>query len=99
MPAAARKLKDIPKGTVPYISIVDLIVFKINSCGLRAQGSKKRRDALDAGNLLDKETQASPLSLTSAQKAIVEPCIVDVVAHGGHSEKWWRERLGLPDTQ
>lgn len=96
MPNAAKKVQDIPDGTVPHISVIDLIVFKINSCGLRAQDSKKRRDALDAEALLEKETRVSPLSLTKEQKRIVELCIPDVVAHGGQSEEWWRSRLDLP---
>lgn len=90
------KLQDIAAGVVPYISVIDLLVFKIRSCGLRAQGFKKRRDAVDAENLLENETQVSPLSLSNAQKAIVEPCIADVVAHGKHTEQWWKTRLGMP---
>lgn len=96
MPPAAKKLLDIPKGAVPYIAAIDLIVFKINSCGLRAQGSKKRRDATDAETLLEKVIQSAPLSLSPQQKSIVEPCLADMVAHGSHAEEWWRTYLGLP---
>lgn len=95
MPAAAAELKDIPENVIPYISPTDLIVIKINSCGLRPQEKKKRTDATDAEALLEREALHSPLSLTSAQQAMVEPCIADVVMHGKHPEQWWRERLGL----
>ncbi len=95
MPADAQKLKYIPHCTVPYISPTDLIVFKINSCGLRAQASKKRTHAADAQALLELETRRHALSLTVTQREIVEPCIADVVKHGNMSEEWWRERLGL----
>ncbi|KAF2230122.1 hypothetical protein EV356DRAFT_580299 [Viridothelium virens] len=96
MPSAAEKLKDIPDGTVPYISPIDLIIFKINSCGLRAQLTKRVTDASDAETLLEMETSRSPLSLTATQQATVEACIADVVTHGSMTEEWWRERLGLP---
>ena len=96
MPAAAVKLRDLPAGAIPWISAIDLIVFKINSCGLRAQAQKKRTDATDAQVLLERLTLNGSLNLAAAQRAIVEPCIQDVVAHGTKSKAWWRQRLGLP---
>jgi len=99
MPAAAVKLRDLPAGAIPWISATDLVVFKMNSCGLRAQPSKRRTDATDAQTLLEKLTVHGPLSLTASQRAIVEPCIKDVVAHGSKTETWWRQRLGLPASQ
>ncbi|EQB51598.1 hypothetical protein CGLO_08849 [Colletotrichum gloeosporioides Cg-14] len=95
MPTAALEVRTVPNGVIPYISPSDLIVFKINSCGLRAQAAKKRTDAADAQALLEFATKSSALSLTSAQRAVVEPCIADVVTHGSKKEKWWKERLGL----
>ncbi|KAK1729322.1 uncharacterized protein BDZ83DRAFT_50569 [Colletotrichum acutatum] len=95
MPAAATEIGRIPHGSVPYISPTDLIVFKINSCGLRAQVNKKRTDALDAVTLLELETRNGPLTLNSAQRAVVEQCIADVVAHGPKNAQWWKQRLGL----
>lgn len=95
LPGAAKKLKSISSGTVPYISPTDLIVFKICLCGLRAEPIKRRTDARDAEALLDKETYHGPLHLSSTQRAIVEPCLADVVLYGTKTEQWWRERLGL----
>jgi len=97
MPSDAQRLSQIPAGTVPYISQTDLVVFKINSCGLRAQGSKKRTDAADAVALL--QNMPSPLRLTAEQQAIVEPSIRDVVTHGTKTEDWWRHCLGLAAQQ
>ncbi|PIA89243.1 hypothetical protein CB0940_07065 [Cercospora beticola] len=48
MPSTTVKLKDLPANTIPYISVSDLIVFKIYSCGMRAQPAKRRTDAADA---------------------------------------------------
>ncbi|RMZ78132.1 hypothetical protein DV738_g3992, partial [Chaetothyriales sp. CBS 135597] len=95
MPAAARKLRDLPLGTVPYISAVDLAVFKIYSCGLRAERSKRRTDAFDAENLIAELTRQGPLSLTNEQRSAVEKGLDDVPAYGGKSKEWWKEKLGL----
>lgn len=96
MPAAAMTIKDTPANFIPYMSSTDLIIFKINCCGLRATVTKKRSDAGDAEAMLENETHDSPLSLTDDQQAILEPCIADVVAHGTRSEQWWRQRLDMP---
>lgn len=97
MPSTAQVLSQIPTGHVPYISKIDLLVFKINSCGLRAQIAKKRIDARDATALLSEMT--TPIRLTAQQVAIVEPCIRDVVAYGTKSEDWWKQCLGLSSRQ
>jgi hypothetical protein len=93
MSSEARVLSQIPAGHVPFISQIDLLIFKINSCGLRVQVAKKRIDARDAQHLLQDMT--IPLRLTALQFAIVEPCITDVVVHGTKTQDWWKQRLGL----
>lgn len=98
IPADAQQLKNIPAGCVPYISAVDLIVFKINSCGLRADAIKKETDAIDAQNLIRKVTATMLINLTTEQKTIVENGLADVLAFSTESEKWWREQLGLPQN-
>ncbi|RMD39644.1 hypothetical protein DV735_g5480, partial [Chaetothyriales sp. CBS 134920] len=95
MPAAAIKLRDLQPGIVPYISATDLVVFKVYSCGLRAERTKRRTDASDAENLLEQLASRGPLSLTNDQKTAVEKGIDDVVAYGGKAKKWWKEMLGL----
>ncbi|KAI1270332.1 hypothetical protein F5Y18DRAFT_421824 [Xylariaceae sp. FL1019] len=54
-PQTARSIHDIPYGEVPYISLIDLIVFKLDSSGLRSSPIKKERDARDAAALVDHE--------------------------------------------
>ncbi|KAH8665289.1 hypothetical protein BGZ60DRAFT_565429 [Tricladium varicosporioides] len=97
IPSTAQSLSQIPAGKVPFISQIDLLIVKLNSCGLWAQDAKKRVDALDAMSLL--RDMATPLHLTAEQLAIVEPCIKDVVAHGTKTEDWWKQRLGLAVQQ
>lgn len=44
--------------SLPYIDSTDLLVYKINSCGIRPTPDQKMRDATDAAELLklfDKE--------------------------------------------
>ncbi|KAG6089242.1 hypothetical protein E4U30_000151 [Claviceps sp. LM220 group G6] len=97
LPEAAIKIKDVPQGEVPYISILDLIVFKIFSCGMRAQAQKRLLDATDAETLVlyQIKNEGSGIKLSAKQKEMVEPYIVDVVENGKKTEKWWRENLGL----
>jgi len=99
MPPAAMKLRDLPAGVISCISATDLVVFKMNSCGLWAQTPKKRTDATNAQVLLERLTVHTSLNLIDAQRVIVEPCIRDVVAHGTKNEAWWRERLNLPTSR
>jgi hypothetical protein len=95
MPTSASTVEDALENALPYISAVDLIVFKMNCCSMRPSASKRRRDADDAERLLNKEAALSPLVLTSSQKSIVEPRIGDMVRHGTKPENWWRHKLGL----
>lgn len=88
-------LSDIPNGVVPYISATDLLVFKINSCGLRAEPAKALRDASDAEALLNLELRSGPLILTPDQKVPVKAGLVDIAKHTNRTEGWWKERLGL----
>lgn len=99
IPADTPKLKNIQAGSVPYIPPVDLIVFKINSCGLRADGKKKETDASDAEALLNMVTANMSINLTTEQQAIVENGLADVLALSSRPEKWWREGLGLPQNE
>ncbi|KAG6032240.1 hypothetical protein E4U41_007280 [Claviceps citrina] len=98
-PEAAIKLKDVAKGEVPYISPIDLIVFKIFSCGMRAQIPKRNLDATDALNLVIHEAQRSKIRLSLEQRKLIEPYIMDVVEYGGMPEDWWRTQLGLEAGQ
>ncbi|KAF2743418.1 hypothetical protein M011DRAFT_480770 [Sporormia fimetaria CBS 119925] len=95
MPSTALAIKDVPKGFIPYISSTDLIVFKIYSCGLRAEIAKRHQGAMDAQDMLHKEANGKPLRLASAQKSIVEQGLPDVLTFAEEPESWWRQRLGF----
>ena len=89
------RVRDVPPGVVPYISMSDLIVFKISSCGLRADTGKKRKDATDAQQLLESTTQDGPLSLSPIQKKTALEGLQDVVGLSDFPETWWEVNLGV----
>ncbi|KAF3934048.1 hypothetical protein ABW19_dt0203456 [Dactylella cylindrospora] len=93
-PEDTETISDVRQGDLPYISITDLVVFKINSCGLRGprNETKARQDALDAANLLD---AYGPLSLSDDQKRVVRYGIEDVVKATSTRTSWWERKLGL----
>lgn len=77
------------------ISVVDLLVFKINSCGLRAVAPKRRTDAGDAEQLVRILEKQGGIRLTAAQLAVVETGLPDVVKYGDWPADYWRNKLGL----
>ncbi|KAK4153532.1 hypothetical protein C8A00DRAFT_33693 [Chaetomidium leptoderma] len=95
-PPAVRMVQDIPRDVIPYISITDLIVFKISSCGMRADKEKGSTDADDAEDLLG---VTGPLTLTPEQQTAVEKGIEGVIGrHSRRTRSWWRTQLGLPEN-
>ncbi|PMB65175.1 hypothetical protein BM221_008531 [Beauveria bassiana] len=81
---------------LPYISELDLLVFKINCCGLRSTAVKKIRDAKDARILLEDIRSQGSISLSPLQKNAVLAGLEDVVklTRGGDMA-WWKSQLGL----
>lgn len=100
LPGAARLVQDIAPGSpVPYISVEDLVVFKIDSCGHQATEPKKERDARDAIALLELASVQGPLFLQDHQERLVEEGMADVIAHTARDKGWWEGRLGLPESE
>ncbi|KAI1473720.1 hypothetical protein F4774DRAFT_415559 [Daldinia eschscholtzii] len=95
LPESAVKVQDISEDEVPYISLTDLIVFKLDSSGLRSNPVKKERDALDAAALVDLATHKSSLRLSEKQEQVVEEALCDVAKCGTKEKGWWEKRMGL----
>lgn len=76
-----------------------MLVFKIHSCGLRAEFLKKKRDALDATVLLDRLTSDGPLKLDDEQKRHAEGGLQDMFAVLGITNDGdinvWKKKLGM----
>ncbi|KAE8406745.1 hypothetical protein BDV37DRAFT_52499 [Aspergillus pseudonomiae] len=81
--SAAGPISAVRPGSLPYISETDLLIFKINSCGLRSTPAKKLRDATDARSLADDLSSKGPIVLSSTQKSAVLQGLDDVVRLSG----------------
>ncbi|KAI0095448.1 hypothetical protein F4814DRAFT_457607 [Daldinia grandis] len=95
LPDSAIKVQDISSDEVPYISLTDLIVFKLDSSGLRSNPVKKERDAQDAAALVDFATHKKSLQLSEKQEQVVEEALCDVAKCGTKEKGWWEKRMGL----
>ncbi|KAF3000105.1 hypothetical protein E8E13_003629 [Curvularia kusanoi] len=95
LPSAATIVGATPSGFIPYISLTDLVVFKISACGLRPDDGKKQRHATDAYHLLNMHQQA--LQLSTEQKAHIEPALWGVIINltKKTDKVWWNTKLGL----
>lgn len=95
LPGAAKFVHDITPspGHLPYVSLVDLIVFKMDSCGLRDSTQGKQQEARDAAALLEAATQHCALELNEDQARVVEECLADVLRHSASDKGWWQARL------
>lgn len=95
LPGAAKLVHDITPSPnhLPYVSLVDLIVFKMDSCGLRDSTQGKQQDARDAAALLEAATEHCALELNEDQARVVEECLTDVLRHSASDKGWWQARL------
>lgn len=103
LPGAAKPVHDIhpvSPANLPYVSLVDLIVFKMDACGLRDSAQSKQQEVRDAAALLELATEHSALDLNPDQARVVEESLPDVLRNSGpeRQKAWWQTRLiGLCD--
>jgi len=95
LPGAAKLVHEITPspGHLPYVSLVDLIVFKMDSCGLRDSTQGKQQEARDAAALLEAATEHCALELNDTQVRVVEECLPDILRHSSSDKGWWQARL------
>lgn len=80
---------------LPYISALDLLVYKIHSCGMRLGKKKRFCDAKDAEALVSYLQSKGPIQLSSQQKDAIASGLDTLVEHSRHDQKWWKLNLGL----
>ncbi|KAL2374933.1 hypothetical protein RJ035_003381 [Blastomyces gilchristii] len=80
---------------LPYITPLDLLALKINTCGMRPTAAKKSRDAQDALTVAEMLLKHGPIVLTHDQKEAVRVGIEDVGALSGRHSSWWTSALQL----
>ncbi|KAJ6090446.1 hypothetical protein N7486_009261 [Penicillium sp. IBT 16267x] len=95
VPSAAIPILTVRPNALPYISELDLLIFKINSCGLRPTPGKKLRDATDALELLEDLNSKGPIVLSVSQKNVILQCLDDVARMSGKDKAWWIAKLAL----
>lgn len=98
LPSAAKPASEIQPTPeqLPYISLEDLIVFKMDACGLRDSPQSKQTEVRHAAALLELATEHSALSLNDDQARMVEESLADVLRHAApdkQSKAWWQSRL------
>jgi len=98
LPSAAKPASEIQPTPeqLPYISLEDLIVFKMDACGLRDSAQSKQAEVRHAAALLELATEHSALSLNDDQARMVEESLADVLRHAPsdkQSKAWWQSRL------
>ncbi|KAI3393561.1 hypothetical protein diail_4152 [Diaporthe ilicicola] len=98
LPSAAKPANEIRPSPeqLPYISLVDLIVFKMDACGLRDSAQSKQIEVRHAAALLELATEHSALTLNDDQARMVEESLADVLRHAApdkQSKAWWQSRL------
>lgn len=101
LPAAARPVRDDSEA-LPYVSLEDLIVFKVDACGLHERVTSKQREADDAAALLDLASKHTPLKLNDDKMDRIEQALSDLVQFStpDHDKSWWQRSLGkIPDNQ
>ncbi|KAL4795148.1 hypothetical protein BDV19DRAFT_389549 [Aspergillus venezuelensis] len=96
LPDPAMRIAEIPPGYIPYLTELDLLVFKVSSCGLRANEEKKLRDANDAYTLALVLKKRGPIRLSTLQETIVRQGLAAVVERSPKEEGWWRTTLNIP---
>ena len=93
-PSAAQRVKDIPAGAIPYVSLEDIIVFKVWLCHHLGTESEARGAADAAFKLLG--TVPQPLALTQEQQDVVAGGFSRAINFAPrHRRDWFRKRLGL----
>ncbi|EZF10801.1 hypothetical protein H112_08004 [Trichophyton rubrum D6] len=95
VPEAARPISTINSADLPYISAVDLLAFKINTCGMRPTVSKKTQDALNAMAIAENILAQGPIVLTNVQKEAARAGIEDVATWSKRHSTWWNQNLQL----
>ncbi|KAM0340727.1 hypothetical protein ACHAPU_010317 [Fusarium lateritium] len=97
LPDTAKRVRDVTgEATLPYTSLADMIIFKMDACGLHENDSSKRLDACDAAALLDLASEHGALKLDEDKTERAEEALADMVEFSGvHDKGWWQRCLGM----
>ncbi|KAI2639375.1 hypothetical protein GGS21DRAFT_427596 [Xylaria nigripes] len=98
-PSSGQQVADIRK--LPYISLVDLFIFKADACGLHESDAGRQKEARDACALLALASEHFPLKLEEDKLQRVEEALDTLVAYSPseNDRRWWERRLGKRDNK
>ncbi|KAF4966315.1 hypothetical protein FSARC_5987 [Fusarium sarcochroum] len=97
LPGSAKRVRDVTgEATLPFSSLEDLIIFKMDGCGLHENDMSKRRDACDAAALLELASEHGALKLDEDKTERAEEALADMVEFSDvHDKGWWQRCLGM----
>ncbi|CAM1505996.1 Fc.00g116330.m01.CDS01 [Cosmosporella sp. VM-42] len=96
LPTSARPVRDDIE-ILPYVSLEDLLVFKVDACGLHERVTSKQREARDAAALLALASEHTSLKMEEDKLDKIQQSLADVAEFSlpEHDKSWWQRRLGV----
>lgn len=88
-------LSEVELDNLPFLSVLDSMIFKIHSCGMRPWQDKRCRDASDAEFVTESFAAEGPIRLSPEQRRLVSNGIDRVIEYGKYPREWWIEKLSL----
>ncbi|KAF7164867.1 hypothetical protein CNMCM5623_009294 [Aspergillus felis] len=95
LPADAATLEEVDPNQLPFLPLLDLLVYKINSCGMRPTADKRKQDAEDAQELVNILSWQGTITLDDSQKQAVLSGLDEMLEYSRESRQWWESALGL----
>ncbi|GFF79038.1 hypothetical protein IFM61606_06084 [Aspergillus udagawae] len=95
LPANAVTLEKVDPNHLPFLSLQDLLVYKINSCSMRPTADKRYQDARDAQVLANIQSWQGTITLDDSQKQAVLSGLDEMSEYSRESRQWWESALGL----
>ncbi|GFF26107.1 hypothetical protein IFM58399_01294 [Aspergillus lentulus] len=95
LPAQAATLEEVDPNHLPFLPLVDLLVYKINSCGMRPTPEKQKQDAEDAQELVNILSSPGTITLDDSQKQAVVSGLDEMLEYSEEDRDWWESALGL----
>jgi hypothetical protein len=95
IPEAAAAINTVQAGALPYISVLDLMVFTVYSCGLYYLPEKRKKAAHDVESLSQLLSNPGPPVLTAQQRQAARDGLITLAENSIHAVSWWITRLGI----
>lgn len=84
--------------TLPYLSLTDVLIFKIYFCSMRGLPEKRQQDASNAMAVVEffqSNAAAMPIWLSPEQRQAATEALLSFSPYSEKGERYWRRVLGL----